>query len=122
MTKKHRKQKKVELPQATVSSPLVEAETIISDSEESKVSETEPKVTKLAPGEGMDQPVGWRPKVEISYECECCGATFTSRRARQGERLCADCVGLRRALKGFLKHGVEPSEVIRRSEVLLGVE
>lgn len=62
-----------------------------------------------------------RPKVELTYKCECCGRDFISHRARQGEKLCAECIGLRRSLKGFVKGGLTDAEVIKRGKTLLGV-
>ena len=86
------------------------------------VKEPEAKVTKLEPGEGMsDEPTALKPKVEITYTCDCCGQQFISHRARQDEKLCQDCVELRRALKGFLKRGLSEDELIKRGQKLLGV-
>ena len=58
-------------------------------------------------------------KVAVTYKCQCCGKEFVSNRARSGEKLCVDCVELRRALKGFLKRGLVEAEVLKRSKKLL---
>lgn len=63
-----------------------------------------------------------KQKVELNYKCQCCKETFVSHRARNDEKLCATCIGLRRALKGFIKRGIEPSEVLKRGHKLLGVK
>lgn len=67
---------------------------------------------------------GVEPKVKkvVMMKCDCCGRTFESGRERKGEKLCVDCVELRRALKGFLKRGLSEAEVMKRSKVLLPVE
>ena len=146
MAKKHRSRRnKVTVPETTVDSPLAEtveeeAQAIVEEDpivaeefepiisaetgepvgiEDLEIDEAEgPKVTKLEPGEGSE-PVAWRPKVELEYACECCGDKFASHRARQGEKLCADCVGLRRGLKGFLKRGLDEKEILKRAGKLL---
>ena len=61
-------------------------------------------------------------QVKVSCKCGCCGEEFESHRARTGEKLCADCIGLRRALKGFLKRGLSSEEVLKRGKKLLGVK
>ena len=61
-------------------------------------------------------------KKVVECKCGCCGVKFESGVARGGERLCKDCVELRRALKGFLKRGLEPVEVMKRGRKLLGVK
>ena len=61
-------------------------------------------------------------KTTITYKCDCCGADFESRRVRSGDKLCLDCIELRRALKGFIGRGLSPEEVIKRSHDLLGVK
>lgn len=53
------------------------------------------------------------------YVCDCCGKKFTSNRVRQGEKLCVDCVELRRALKGFIKRGLSAAEVLKRGKKLI---
>ena len=61
-------------------------------------------------------------QVKVSYKCGCCGEEFESHRARTGEKLCANCIELRRALKGFLKRGLSSEEVLKRGKKLLGVK
>ena len=63
-----------------------------------------------------------RAKVEIACKCACCRKDFTSYANRAGERLCKDCVELRRALKGFLKRGLTGAEVMKRGKKLLAVK
>jgi len=58
-------------------------------------------------------------KVSVTYKCECCGNEFVSHRARTGEKLCSNCIELRRALKGFLKRGLSEAEVLKRGKKLL---
>ena len=58
-------------------------------------------------------------KVTVDYICDCCGQGFVSNRARSGEKLCVDCIELRRSLKGFLKRGLSSAEVIKRGRKLL---
>lgn len=60
-----------------------------------------------------------KQKVELTYKCDCCGIKFLSHRARQGEKLCQNCVELRRALKGFLKRGLSEAEVLKRAKKML---
>ena len=66
--------------------------------------------------------VGERKAVVIDMKCDCCGKQFISNRARSGEKLCKDCVELRRALKGFLKRGLEAAEIMKRGRKMLGVK
>jgi len=63
-----------------------------------------------------------RQKVVLQYKCDCCKEQFESHRARSGEKLCASCIGLRRALKGFLKAGLSSEELLKRGKKLLGVK
>ena len=63
-----------------------------------------------------------RVTVELQYKCDACGAQFTSHKTRTGEKLCANCIELRRALKGFLKRGLSSEEVLKRGKKLLGVK
>jgi len=56
---------------------------------------------------------------QVSYNCDCCGKEFQSNRERKGEKLCVDCIELRRALKGFLKRGLSEPEVLKRAKKLL---
>ena len=63
-----------------------------------------------------------RVKVVLQYKCDCCEEQFESHRARSGEKLCVNCIGLRRALKGFLKAGLSSEEVLKRGRKLLGVK
>ena len=58
----------------------------------------------------------------VQCKCGCCGKGFESKVERKEERLCKDCVELRRALKGFLKRGLEAKEVVKRGRKLLGVK
>ena len=60
-------------------------------------------------------------KFAVDYKCECCGIEFVSHRTRTGEKLCADCIGLRRALKGFLRNGLDEATLLKRGRKLLGV-
>ena len=60
-------------------------------------------------------------KVQLTYKCDCCHSEFVSHRARAGEKLCSDCIELRRALKGFLKHGLSEADVLKRGKKLLKV-
>lgn len=60
-----------------------------------------------------------KQKVQVTYSCDCCGAKFISNRARQGEKLCVNCIELRRALKGFLKRGLSAAEVMKRGKKLI---
>ena len=58
-------------------------------------------------------------KVEIKYTCDCCGGEFPSGRVRSGDKLCAECIGLRRTLKSYINHGLSIDEVLQRSAKLL---
>lgn len=60
-------------------------------------------------------------KVAGTYKCNCCGKEFQSKVNKAGDRLCQDCVELRRALKGFLKRGLSEAEVMKRGRKLLGL-
>ena len=60
-------------------------------------------------------------KKEVTYKCECCGKDFISYKVRTGEKLCADCIGIRRALKRFVKPELSGAEVLKRGKKLLGV-
>ena len=60
-------------------------------------------------------------KFAVDYKCECCGREFVSHRTRTGEKLCVDCIGLRRALKGFLRNGLDEATLMKRGRKLLGV-
>ena len=60
-------------------------------------------------------------KKVVECKCGCCGVKFQSGVARGGERLCKDCVELRRSLKGFLKRGLSGAEVVKRGKKLLKV-
>jgi len=55
----------------------------------------------------------------VDYKCDCCGKAFISHRNRAGEKLCQDCVELRRALKGFLKRGLSEAEILKRGKAML---
>jgi len=55
----------------------------------------------------------------VGYECGCCGKEFESHRVRNGEKLCKECIELRRALKGFLKAGLTSEELIAKAQKLL---
>jgi len=59
------------------------------------------------------------PKKVVAYTCGCCGNDFESHRVRNGEKLCKDCIELRRALKSFLKSGLSSEELIAKAEKLL---
>ena len=61
-------------------------------------------------------------KKKVAMKCDCCGKEFESGRERKGEKLCVDCVELRRSLKGFLKRGLTAVEVMKRSRKLLVVK
>jgi methionyl-tRNA synthetase len=58
-------------------------------------------------------------KKEIGYRCEVCGRQFSSGRERKGEKLCVDCIELRRALKGFLKRGLTEAQILERARKVL---
>ena len=58
-------------------------------------------------------------KKVVEMKCDCCGVKFESGRNRVGEKLCKDCVELRRALKGFLKRGLSEVEVLKRGKKML---
>ena len=60
-------------------------------------------------------------KKVVDYKCDCCKAAFISNRNRTGEKLCVDCVELRRALKGFVKRGLSEVTVASRAKKLLGI-
>jgi len=60
-------------------------------------------------------------KFMVTYKCECCDVEFVSHRTRTGEKLCADCIGLRRALKGFLRNGLDEATLLKRGRRLLVV-
>jgi hypothetical protein len=60
-----------------------------------------------------------KEKKIVQYSCDCCGRAFESGRARQGEKLCVDCIEIRRALKGFVKRGLSEAEVLKRGQLLL---
>lgn len=62
---------------------------------------------------------GTKVHKEIGYTCECCGATFNSGRERKGEKLCVNCIELRRALKGFVKRGLTEAEILKRAKIVL---
>jgi hypothetical protein len=52
------------------------------------------------------------------YKCECCGKEFPSGRPRHGERLCSDCIEIRRYLRPYAKRlGV--GQVLARAGKLL---
>ena len=60
-------------------------------------------------------------KKVVKMQCDCCGREFNSGRERKGEKLCVDCVELRRSLKGFLKRGLSATEVMKRARKMLPV-
>jgi len=62
------------------------------------------------------------PKKVVTYTCQCCGNEFESHRVRNGEKLCAPCIELRRALKSFLKSGLTSGELLEKAEKLLSAE
>lgn len=113
LTRQERKAKAKALKQGNNPGPVAVVE------EPKVVEAAEPQVTHLEPGEGTEVA---KTKVEITYECECCGKSFISGRARQGEKLCVDCIEIRRALKGFLKRGLNEAEILKRGRKLLGVK
>jgi len=59
------------------------------------------------------------PKKVVTYTCGCCGEDFVSHRVRNGEKLCKECIELRRALKGFLKQGLTSEALLAKAEKLL---
>lgn len=77
--------------------------------------------TKEQEGTTKEGEEGVQQKQQHTYKCDCCGKDFVSNRARQGEKLCVDCVELRRALKGFVKRGLTATTVINRAKKLLEV-
>lgn len=61
-----------------------------------------------------------RQRVEITYKCDCCGSEFHSGRARHVERLCQDCIEIRRCLRPFIeKRGLTVGQVLTRAGKLL---
>jgi len=55
---------------------------------------------------------------KVNYTCECCGQEFISHRVRNGEKLCADCIEIRRHLRPYVKKlGV--GQVLARAGKLL---
>ncbi len=57
---------------------------------------------------------------EITYTCECCGKEFIGRRTRSGEKLCQDCIEIRRCLRPFIeKRGLSVGQVLARAGKLL---
>lgn len=61
-------------------------------------------------------------KVAIKYTCDCCKGEFESHRVRSGEKLCVNCIEIRRALKSFVKRGLGEDEIIKRGKKLLDLE
>jgi len=43
---------------------------------------------------------------QISYPCEFCGRKFRSGRERRGIKLCHNCAGLKRLIRGWVKEGL----------------
>jgi len=43
---------------------------------------------------------------EIWYKCEFCGRKFKSRKQRAGQKLCRNCIELRRLVRSWVKDGV----------------
>ena len=43
---------------------------------------------------------------EIWYTCEFCTRKFRSRKQRRGIKLCQNCIGLRRLIRGWVREGV----------------
>lgn len=57
---------------------------------------------------------------DITYTCDCCCNDFTSGRIRHGEKLCKDCIEIRRNLKPFIeKRGLTVGQVLARAGWLL---
>jgi formylmethanofuran dehydrogenase subunit E len=82
-------------------------------------------VQQLPPGAGMKEADAQQTQGShkiVNYVCDSCGRTFESHRVRQGEKLCADCIGLRRALKGIQNRGLTSTEVIARAAKLMKVD
>jgi len=59
---------------------------------------------------------------QVTYKCDCCKQEFVSGRERKGEKLCAECIGFRRFLKGLLKRGVSEEQVLRRAKKLVAAK
>jgi len=59
-------------------------------------------------------------KVELVYRCECCEGEFTSHKTRSGEKLCGNCIEIRRCLRPFIeKRGLTAGQVLTRAGKLL---
>ena len=58
--------------------------------------------------------------VEKWYSCECCGEEFGSGRTRSGERLCKECIGLRRCLRPHVERIGMGQVLGRAGKLLLG--
>lgn len=58
--------------------------------------------------------------VEVTYVCECCGNGFVSKVSRPGEKLCNNCVEIRRYLRPFIERGgLSVGQVLARAGKLL---
>lgn len=73
----------------------------------------------VAEAQGEAGAVTAQAKVELTYSCDCCGGPFKSGRIRNGEKLCVNCIEIRRSLNGFVKRGMTASEVLSRAKQLL---
>ena len=61
-------------------------------------------------------------KKVITYKCDECHVAFDSRKVREGDKLCKDCIEIRRALKGFIKRGLTAETIVKRGAHMLGVK
>ena len=57
--------------------------------------------------------------MELKMKCDCCGSPFVSKKVRAGDKLCLDCVELRRALKGFMKRGLSKEVILKRAAKMI---
>jgi len=57
--------------------------------------------------------------MELKMKCDCCGSPFVSKKVRAGDKLCLDCVELRRALKGFVKRGLSKEVILKRAAKMI---
>ena len=56
----------------------------------------------------------------IEYRCDCCEGLFISQKKRRGDKLCVDCIEIRRCLRPFVdKRGLTVGQVLARAGKLL---
>lgn len=59
-------------------------------------------------------------KVKQVYKCDCCGGPVRSKINRSGEKLCKNCIEIRRCLRPFIeKQGLTVGQVLARAGKLL---